>query len=205
MWMALIPLISSILGENGPLGQYFKTKADTIKATADFQLQVQKAQIEYAETMAKAAVDQQANQLAATSQTFKFVSYSLLTLPILIVCIAPAYGKDLFNNLGLIPAWYAQLYVAVVAVIWGLPVASGMVSNIFTGVQQAWDMRQDKKIEKIQALGEAKALGVDEAKKQIFDTIRKTTGALNQNQVDTINPILDKVIQLQQVTNTSDK
>lgn len=196
--MALLPLLSGLIGENGLFGKYLKTKAETAQATADFNLQYQKAQLDYASKMAEAAVNQQANQLAATSQSFKFVSYTLLTLPILIVCFFPSYGKDIFNNLGLIPSWYAQLYVAVVAVIWGLPVASNVVGNIFAGVQSAWDARQDKKIEKIQAIGEAKAGNLDAAKKEIFDTLRKATGALSQAQVDSINPVLDKVITIQQ-------
>lgn len=203
MWMALIPLLSSLIGENGPIGQFFKTKAETVKAKADFDLQVEKARIEYASKMAEAAVQQQANQLAATSQGFKFVSYALLTAPIILVTIAPVWGKDVFNNLGLIPSWYAQLYVAVVAVIWGLPVASNVVGNIFSGIQNAWADRQDKKIEKIQVMGEAQQIGKESAKKEIFDTIKKAVNlnGYNQSQVDAIGPVLDKFLQVQQNAN----
>lgn len=154
MWAALIPLISSLLGENGPLGQYFKNKATIVEATQQAQLEIKKAEITMATEVAKANVQQSANQLAATSQSFKAFSYALLTLPIIIVCVMPAVGKDIFANLALIPSWYSQLYVAVVGVIWGLPIASSAVSGIFTAVQQSWVERQPLKIEKIKALNE---------------------------------------------------
>jgi hypothetical protein len=202
MWAALITLVSSVLGANGPLGQYFKTKAETAKATADYQLQVEKARLDYAAKMADAAVQQQANQLQATSQTFKAFSYTFLTLPVLIVCVWPAWGKEIFSNLSLIPVWYAQLYVAVIGVIWGLPIAASAVSGIFSAVQTAWDASSERKIKKINALGDATALNLEQAKKEIFDTIKKATNlnGFTQAQVDTIGPVLDKVIEIQKNT-----
>lgn len=167
MWLtALIPLVSSLFGENGPLGQYFKTKAQIVQATQQAQLEVKKAEITMATEVAKANVEQSKNQLAATSQGFKVFSYAILTLPVIIVCILPAVGKDIFANLALIPSWYAQLYVAVVGVIWGLPIASSAVSGIFSAVQQSWVERQPLKIEKIKALNE-KVLA-DQLRKNLF-------------------------------------
>src|SRR6185503_405699 len=101
--------------------------AQQAQAKADLDLQVEKDKLALSTTMAQAAVTSEQNKLAATSQGFKTFSYCLLTLPILIVCIYPAGGKDIFSNLSLIPSWYAQLYVAVVGVIWGLPIASSAV------------------------------------------------------------------------------
>lgn len=197
MWFtALIPLLSSLFGEKGPIGTYLKTKADKAQAAAELALQVEKDKLELSKAIAEAQVISEQNKLAATSQGFKTFSYILLTLPIVIVCFMPAVGKDIFNNLGLIPSWYAQLYVAVVGVIWGLPIASSAVSGIFGAVQQAWSERQNVKIDKIKALGEAKALNTEQAKKEIFDTMKKAVNlnGYTQAQVDIINPILDKVL-----------
>lgn len=151
MWLALIPLLTSLFGENGPLGTFLKTKAQQAQAQAELALQVEKDKLALSTAMAQAEVQSEQNKLAATSQGFKTFSYCLLTLPILIVCIFPAVGKEVFANLGLIPSWYAQLYVAVVGVIWGLPIATSAVSGIFSAVQQAWMERQPVKIDKILA------------------------------------------------------
>lgn len=166
MWAALLPLISSFLGEKGPLGQYFKTKSDIALATQQSVLEVKRAELTMATEVAKANVEQSKNQLAATTSGFKVFSYAILTLPVIIVCVAPSLGKDIFANLSLIPSWYAQLYVAVVGVIWGLPIASSAVSGIFTAVQQSWVERQPLKIEKLKALNEAKL--ADALRKSLF-------------------------------------
>jgi len=178
MWLALLPLLSAFFGENGPLGMYLKTKAQQVQAAAELALQVEKDKLTLSTVMAQAEVQSTQIKLAATSQGFKTFSYCLLTLPILIVCIYPEGGKAVFTNLSLIPSWYAQLYVAVVGVIWGLPIASSAVSGIFSAVQQAWLERQPIKIDKIKALNE----------KVLADQLRKTlfTQGMTQPQWEAI-------------------
>ena len=154
MWLALLPLLSSFFGENGPLGTYLKTQSQKVQAKADLDLQIEKDKLDLSKAMAEAQVTSEANKLNATSQGFKTFSYALLTLPIIITCILPAYGRVIFDNLSVVPVWYAQIYVAVVCVIWGLPVAASTVSGIFGAVQQSWLERQPLKIEKAKVLNE---------------------------------------------------
>lgn len=199
MWFsALIPLLSGLFGESGPFGQYFKTKAIQVQASADLALQIEKDKMALSATMAQAAVDSERNKLAATSQSFKAVSFFLLNIPIVITCISTTRGASLWTNLSAVPVWYAQLYVSVVFVIWGLPVVANATGTIFGAIQQAWDVRNQGKIAKIQAMGEASSLNLDQAKKQIFDIMRKTTGTLSQPQVDAANPIIDQAFSLAQ-------
>lgn len=154
MWPLIIPFLSGLFGETGVIGGYLKTKAAQVQAQADLALQVEKDKLALSVAMAQAEVQSEQNKLAATSQGFKSFSYGLLTFPVIIVCLFPNTGKEIFANLSLIPSWYAQLYVAVVGVIWGLPIASGAVSGIFSAVQQSWLERQPLKIEKVKALNE---------------------------------------------------
>jgi hypothetical protein len=204
MWLAaLIPLLSSMFGENGPLGQYFKTKAAQVQADANLALQIQKDKLALSSIIAQAAVDSERNKLAATSQTFKAVSFLLLNIPIIITCLSNIQGEALWNNLTLIPVWYAQMYVAVVFVIWGLPVVGNATGTIFNAVQQAWEVRNRGKIDKIQAIGEANGMNTEQAKKEIFDVMKKATGlqGYTQQSVDVISPVLDKVLQIQKEAN----
>ncbi len=201
MWAMLIPLISSILGENGPLGQYFKTKAETVKATADYNLQVEKAKLDYAAQMAKSATEQQANQLASVTSSVRAWILTLINLPIVITCVSPSTGKDIFASISIVPQWYAMLDVAIIGTVFGLPIAVNWMSSVFSGIQDAWLNRQDKKIEKIQVLGEAQQIGKDAAKKEIFDTMKKAVNlnGYTQSQVDILNPVLDKILAAQVV------
>lgn len=194
MWPFLSALLPSLFKSDGILGTFLKTKADTAQAQATAALERQRAEIELIKQQGIDATESERNKLAATGQGFKYVTFVLINVPVILVCISPNRGRDIFENLLLIPVWYAQLYAAIYGIIWGIPVAANAMASIFSAIQSAWAMRQDKKIEKIQAVGEAKALGLDQAKKEIFDTMRKAQGAITQTQVDAINPILDKVL-----------
>ncbi len=163
MWAILGTIFS---GLTGPIGEYFKAKAQIAAAENQTKLEVKRAELTMATEIAKANVEQSKAQLAATSQAFKAFSYTFLTLPIIIVCIAPALGKEIFANLGLIPVWYSQLYVAVVGVIWGLPIASSAVSGIFNSINQSWLDKQPIKIEKIKAVNEQ--ILANELRKHLF-------------------------------------
>ncbi len=193
----LAPLLMKLFGGQDSLaGQYIKTKADKAQAQADLALQVQRDKLTLSTVMAQAAVDSERNKLAATGQGFKFVTFCLITLPILITCVAPEYGKRIFDNLNLIPVGWFQLWAAVVGVIWGLPIAANAMSVIFDSIQRGWDIRNQGKIQKIQAMGEAQQIGKEEAKKEIFEVMKKAVGlnGYTQAQVDLINPILEKML-----------
>lgn len=206
MWFAaLIPLISGILGENGPLGQYFKSKANQVQASADLAAKISADKLQMSRDLAQAAVESEKNKLSATGQGFKFVTFCLITLPILITCVAPEFGARIFENLSKIPVGFMQLWAAVVGVIWGLPIAANTMSVIMSSIQQGWDLRNQGKIQKIVALGEAGQIGKDEAKKEIFDTMKKAVNlnGYTQAQVDILNPVLDKILAAQVVSPAS--
>lgn len=196
MWALLIPIFSQIFGENGVLGQYLKTKAAKEQAAAELTLQIEKDKMTLSSIMAQAAVDSEKNKLNATGQGFKFVTFCMISLPIVITCFFPEYGKRIFDNLALIPVAWFQLWATVVGVIWGLPIAANAMSTILSSIQQAWVQRNAGKIQKIVALGEAEQIGKDAAKKEIFDTMKKAVGlnGYTQAQVDLLNPVLDKLI-----------
>lgn len=194
MWPLVIPFLTSIFGKDGPVGQWLTTKQQQAQAKADLDLQIEKDKLQLTVIMAQAAVDSERNKLAATSQTFKAISFFLLNVPIIITCLSDNRGKMLWDNLSAVPVWYAQLYVSVVFVIWGLPVVANATGTIFNAIQQAWGARNQGKIAKIQALGEANGLNTEQATKQIFDIMRKTMGAVSQAQVNAADPLIKSFV-----------
>lgn len=184
MWFtALIPLLSGIFGEKGAIGQYLKNKADTILAKQTLDTQIERDKLQFSRDLAQAAVESEKNKLAATGQGFKFVSFILITLPIVITCLFPEYGRRIFENLALIPVGFMQLWAAVVGVIWGLPIAANTMSAIFASIQEGWNARNQGKIEKIQAM----ATVVNET--VLADSLRKTLfkEGMTQQQWDSIS------------------
>lgn len=192
----LIPILTQIFGSGGAVGKYLETASQKAQAKADLELQVEKDKLTLSTVIAQAAVESEKNKLNATGQGFKFVTFCLITLPILITCISPEYGRRIFDNLNYIPVGFMQLWASVVAVIWGLPIAANATAVILDSINKGWQARNDGKIQKITALGEAGQIGKEEAKKEIFETMKKAVGlnGYSQQQVDMISPILDKLL-----------
>jgi hypothetical protein len=200
MWFTLLaPLLTGIFGKDGIIGTYITTKQQIQQKEQDAKLQLAIANIELIKQQGIDEVDREKLRVAnAAPAWFKLISYIMINYPLILVFISDEKGKAAFKTIESIPMWYAMLYVGVVSVIWGLPVASNWMSNVFNAMQQAWAVRQDKKIDVISAKGNAESLNLEQAKKQIFDIMRKTTGTLSQPQVDAANPIIDQAFNLAQ-------
>lgn len=194
MWALLIPLLSQLFGTSGVVGQYLQTKAAAAQSAADYQLKVLDDKMQLSAIQAKAEVDSAANKIAMTTPTVKAWILAILNLPIIINCISPAHGQLIFATLQTVPQWYAMFDVAIVGTIFGLPIAANWMASVFGSIQDFWSARQDKKIEKIQAVGEMNQVTRDAARKEILDTMRH---AVNLNgytaaQFAAIKPVLDK-------------
>lgn len=197
MWFTLlVPLLTKIFGETGIIGQYIQTKAKINQTALDNKLQLEIATLEYNKQQGINAVESEKNKLAATPFWFKLISYIILNYPIVLAYCSAEKGRVLFENIGVIPKWYAMLYVAVVGVIWGLPVAANWMGEVFKGMQDFWSNRQDKKIEKILAVGEANTTTVDQAIKLAYDIQRKLSpnGQLSSSDVDRLRPIIEQSV-----------
>ncbi len=197
MWMTLLlPLLTGLFGKDGVIGTYISTKQAIVQKEQDAKLELAKANVELIKQQGINAVDSERIKLAATGQGFKFVTFILINIPVITICIAPNKGKEIFENFALIPVWYAQLYAAIYGIIWGLPATVNAMASIFSAIQEAWTQRQDKKIEKVVAVTQAKVQSVDDAKKEVYDGVKKAIGLLgwSQQQVNAIDPVLDKVL-----------
>ncbi len=176
MWALLVPLISQLLGENGPLGQYFKIKADTITAENNYKLEVLKAQTE----QAKAEVQQISDRLNSTSQEFKQLTFWFICAPVLLTMFCPNFAVTMWHNFTLIPEWFQILFVSVYSSIWGLPIAKEYLGGMFKSLGNAIDTRREFKLEKARINREAVFAslrsnpqfkrGIDQATVNMIDT-----------------------------------
>jgi len=197
MWAALIPILSSILpslfSSNSLIGQFFQNKALQIEAAQMLAIQVERDKLQMSMSVAQAAMESERNKLNATSQSFKALSFILLNIPIILTCMNKEWGAFIWANLGLVPVWYAQLYVSVVFVIWGLPVVSNATGTIFNAIQDMWNIRNDGKVAKYQAIAQANNQNIEDVKRHLFDVVKTTLGVkgYTQAQVDAINQAAD--------------
>lgn len=175
MWAAIIPLISSLLGEKGPLGQYFKNKSETLLAEQTYRLETLKAQTEAAKTESQQVSD----RLNSTSQEFKQMTFWFICMPVLLTMFFPNFSVSMWNNFTLIPEWFQILFVSVYSSIWGLPIAKEYLGGMFKSLGNAIESRREYKLAKID-------------RKVVFDGIKKIfPKGMTQPQVDIITEALD--------------
>ncbi len=174
----IIPLISSLLGENGPLGKYFKIKSDTLAAEQNYKLELLKAQTEIVKTEAQQVSD----RLNSTSQEFKQMTFWFICAPVLVTMLAPVFSATMWNNFTLIPEWFQILFVSVYSSIWGLPIAKEYLGGMFKSLGSAIEARRDFKLEKAKLNREVVFAGL---RNDIFPS------GMTQSQVDGINKALD--------------
>lgn len=180
MWGLIIPALLQIFGENGPIGQYFKTKQKIEDAKNEVELARINADKELAVAQAAADSSQLTSRLSATSQGFKQNTFWLLVVPVLLSICFPSKAEVMWHNFGLMPDWFQTLFISVYCSIWGIPYAEKGLGAI-SGMLQA---RMDRKVQKIDALN----------RKAVFDELRQQwfPQGMNQQQVDVINKALDK-------------
>lgn len=183
MWFAaLIPLLSGIFGENGPIGQYFKTKAAQVQAEQDYKLAVLKANTEAAIQESVADTTQRANYLGATSQGFRQGTFYWMSAIILYSIVFPSKADSLWHNFGLIPQWVQYVYVAMLSVTWGLPVAKENIGLMFSSIGKGLEARREFKLEKARI---NRKVVIDDIRKELFPK------GMNQAQVDIFDRALD--------------
>lgn len=186
LWLA--PLLSILGGLPGVFGEYFNKKADIAKAQLDAQVAIAQAQVANASAMAEAQLSYQTAAIQATTPIFKQRIFWFLSIPIIMSVVYPAGAQDLWHNLSLIPQSYWSLYSAVVLTIWGIPVASNLISSVFSGLT---NFSADKRADKI----ELQKVAGDQYKKAFFDALRSVQGSLTEPEVTNIEKALDKLSQ----------
>jgi hypothetical protein len=183
MWFsALMPILSGIFGENGPLGQYFKVKAAQVQAEEDYRLAALKSATDQAVADSVADTTQRSNYLASTSQGFRQGTFYWMSGIIFYSIIFPSKADALWANFTLIPQWVQYIYIAMLSVTWGLPVAKENIGLMFSSIGRGIAASRDHQISKIEAINKA----------QFYDSIRKSMGnGVDQKTVDMLDKAID--------------
>lgn len=144
----LIPLLAGIFGETGPIGQYFKTKAQQVQLEEEFRLAQLKANTERDIAASVADTTQRSNYLGATSIGFRQGTFYWVSAIILYSIVFPSKAEALWHNFGLIPEWVQYIYIAMLSVTWGLPIAKENIGLMFSSIGRAVASRREYKLER---------------------------------------------------------
>lgn len=182
MWMALLPLLSGLFGENGPLGQYFKTKAAQVQAEQDYKLALLKSNTDLAIQQSVADTTQRANNLGATTQGFRQGTFYWISAIIFYSIIFPEKATALWTNFNQIPQFIQYIYIAMISVTWGLPVAKENIGLMFSSIGNAVSAHRDFKLEKAKI---NRKVVLDDIRKELFPN------GMTQAQVNVFDHALD--------------
>ncbi len=182
MWALLIPLLSTLFGSSGPIGQYFATKSKQVQANEDLALAKIEADKQAIISGNQATTDQTRDKLNATTQQFKQSTFYMIVLPIAYSVFFPTHAHVLWANFELIPVWYRTLFGAVYCTIWGIPLAAGYIGGIFSGIGGVLQSGRDYKLEKARINRDA-----------VFNAVKAKwfPKGMNQQAVDILDNALD--------------
>lgn len=169
-WTLLFSLLGSL---PGAFGKYFdnKTQVELQKQQNLLAIEQEKSKLIAQGIIAQGELGQV--QIQATDKWFKEAFYGLLLFPIIITCIDPVYGKQIFSSLNLVPEWYIIFITTIGFAVWGIS------SDKLASVIQA---RREYKLEKLK---------INRA--DYFAAKRQLQGTISQQEVDEDNKVLDKL------------
>jgi len=168
-WSLLFSFLGSL---PGAIGKYFDNKTQVELLKQQNQLEALREQSKLVAQGIIAQSDLGQEQIRATSAWFKQLCFFLLLSPIVITCYDPAWGKQIFDSLGLVPEWYVAIMSTIYLASWGIN--SDKVASI---VQS----RREYKLEKMRI-----------NRKAYWDD-RRLKGAVSQQEVDSTEKVFDQL------------
>lgn len=181
MWALIVPLIAQLLGEKGPLGQYFKTKADAVIAENNYKLKALEAQSQRDTAEFVADTTQRANYLEATSRGFRQGIFYWFSAIILFSILCPDRAEAMWANFDRIPQWIQYAYLGMICVAWGLPTAKEHVGLMFASIGRGLAASREYKLQKIN-------------RKAVFNALKAKwfPKGMNQQAVEILDGALDE-------------
>ncbi len=177
----IMTILSLIGGAITPLANWIQRKQELQAAALEAKQRIELQLLKNEGQVEAAEAHNSGERLKATSSTFKYITFGMWFCPFVLGQIRPAYAKIIFDNLSFMPAWYAQSCVIIMFAIWGISVASPVVSTVFSSLGSFFQERRDHK-ERIAAINRG----------AVFDSLRGSIkGGLSQQTVDLVNKALD--------------
>lgn len=183
----LLMILGKIFSGSG-IGDFFKKQAEVKEAQLDLQRQLIIEQYKMASQIAVEQGKIAETVLDATGRKFKYFTFVMWFGPFIIGCIRPVWSQEIFRNLQSMPEWYVQSCMTIMFTVWGIQVASPVISSIFSNLTSYLSDRRSDKIE-------LHKVNSDTYKKAYFDAMRAVKGVVTPQDVAIGEKVLDKLSQ----------
>lgn len=135
MPVAIMSVLYSLLGTlPGAIGSYFSKKQEISELKMEMDSQLELARIKIDGQMDAAEAETAVKRLDATSQTFKYFTFFMWFGPFMSGLVSPKISSFIFTNMLQMPQWYTESCVMIMFAIWGISVATPVVSTIFSNL-----------------------------------------------------------------------
>lgn len=105
---------------SSPVTEYIKGRREIKKAKHDRELAVINNQTRLAASEKEYNHEWEMQSLKGNSKGLRFFCFLQFSIPIMITCVWPEKGKEIFQNLEAIPEGFMSLYTLMIASIWGI-------------------------------------------------------------------------------------
>ncbi len=181
----LLPLLTTLLGNiGGGIGEFFKKQSELQLAKLDLERQVVIEQYKMAATMAEYQAQASQAALGATGRGFKYFTFAMWFGPFMVGCIKADWSKAIFDNLNQMPQWYVESCMTIMFTIWGIQVASPVISSIFSNLGQYFADKREHKLE-------MKKVSNEEYKKAYFEALHRYKEVVTPLDVAIGNKVID--------------
>ncbi len=180
----LVTLLSMVSGAFGPIGNWIAKKQEMQAREQEMQDQMQ---IEAMKMNAAAAVADGAaadTRLKSTGRVFKYFTFFMWFTPFILGILRPDAASVIFQHFNEMPGWYSQACVLMIFAVWGIAVSGPVVTSIFSNLGQYIANNKQAKYDHQQELAKIN-------RNAVFDSLKKSQGALSQQTVDEVNQALD--------------
>lgn len=179
----LLSILGSLFGKTS-IGDFFKKQADLQLAQLDLQRAIIVEQYKQAAELARAQMEVQKTVLEATGRRFKYFTFIMWFGPFMVGCFQPTWSKMIFDNLSQMPMWYTQSCMTIMFTVWGIQVASPVISSIFSNLQDYLSNRRAD-------LTEMHKVNSETYKKAYYDAMRMVKGTVTPQDVAVGDKVLD--------------
>ena len=175
-------LLSLLTGAFGPIMQWAKRKQDLALAKQEAEQRIQLQMLKNEGIVEESEARNTQSRLAATSQTFKYITFVMWFYPFVVCQIAPTYATRVFTSLDILPGWYTNSCVIIMFAIWGISVTAPVVTGMFSNLGSYIQGRREH-VERVASINRG----------AVFNELRKDArnGKLDDNFVKIVDKALD--------------
>jgi len=120
-----------------PFQQWLKNRAEVAQAEHKREISVINNQARLAGDIETHNHQWEMASLNNKSAGLRYFSYAVFAMPIVVTVVSPANGKQIFDNLALVPDWWTHTFIAINGAVWGIIELKNAAPQLISAIRAA--------------------------------------------------------------------